>query len=70
VGAEPRARARDVLTTWTVRPGDTLSSLAVQMYGFSSDRLLAAIQRFNPGITDLDSIAPGTVIRFPRAPAI
>jgi general secretion pathway protein A len=67
---EQRQPSRDVLTTWTVRPGDTLSGLAVQVYGFTSDRLLAAIQRFNSDIADVHSIAPGTRVRFPRAPNI
>jgi nucleoid-associated protein YgaU len=69
-GLKQRELSRDVLTTWTVRPGDTLSGLAVQVYGFTSDRLLAAIQRFNPDIADVHSISPGTRIRFPRAPNI
>jgi nucleoid-associated protein YgaU len=59
-----------VLTRWTVRQGDTLSGLATQVYGFSSDRLLAAIRDMNPVIADVNRIVPGDVIRFPRSPKL
>ena len=55
--------------TVTVRPGDTLLQLAADIYGRADAKTLGLVQRFNPGIKDINLIEVGEKIRFP-APAV
>jgi hypothetical protein len=49
-----------------VRPGDTLSHLAVEHYGYTSSKLIDEIRRANPSV-DERLLRPGQEILLPRA---
>jgi type II secretory pathway predicted ATPase ExeA len=52
----------------TVKPGDTLLGLAMEMYGYADKKTLNQIQRENPEIRDVNLIAVGQKILFSKAP--
>jgi len=52
----------------TVKPGDTLLGLAMEMYGYADKRALEQIQRENPEIRDVDMIDVGQKIVFSKPP--
>jgi poly-beta-1,6-N-acetyl-D-glucosamine biosynthesis protein PgaD len=56
---------RDVLVPTVVEPGDTLSALLVEKYGFCDHVLLHAVLKDNPGVTDANRILVGDRIVFP-----
>ncbi|MFB3818314.1 MAG: AAA family ATPase [Candidatus Methylomirabilales bacterium] len=60
-------QTESLLTTRMVRAGDSLDRLSREVYGFSDQSLLRRIQRMNPAIRDVNKIAAGTTILFPRA---
>jgi general secretion pathway protein A len=62
-GALPRERPW--VATRVVKEGDSLSELALAVYGFSSEQVLQRIVDRSPRITHVDSIQVGTTIRFP-----
>jgi general secretion pathway protein A len=54
-----------VIATRVVEQRDSLSRLALQVYGFSSEQILERVVKANPRIADMNRILVGTVIRFP-----
>jgi len=52
----------------TVKPGDTLLGLAMEIYGYADKRALEQIQRENPEIRDVNLIEVGQKIVFPKSP--
>jgi general secretion pathway protein A len=76
VRSAPAAR-NDVGTTERVvvkrvLPGATVYSIGREVYAargehFNAPEFLAAVKRFNPGIGDLDRIAPGQQLRLPAS---
>jgi len=52
----------------TVKPGDTLLGLAMEMYGYADERTLNQIQRENPEIRDVNLIEVGQKILFSKPP--
>ena len=52
----------------TVKPGDTLLGLAMEMYGYADKKTLNQIQRENPEIRDVNLIAVGQKILFSKPP--
>lgn len=52
----------------TVKPGDTLLGLAMEMYGYADERTLNQIQRENPEIRDVNLIEVGQKIIFSKPP--
>lgn len=51
-----------------VQAGDDLTHIARRNYGFVTQELLIAIQRANPGLTNLDLLTTGQMIVLPPAP--
>ena len=65
--AEP-VPERENLTAWPVRvvkPGDTLAQLAMEVYGYTDQKVLDLIQKHNPEITNINLINVGQRIVFP-----
>ena len=56
--------------TLIVKPGETLTELAINVYGYANDNLLNLIKEKNPEIEDVDLIETGQKIRFPRLDAL
>jgi len=52
----------------TVKPGDTLLGLAMEMYGYADKKTLNQIQRENPEIRDVNLIDVGQKILFSKPP--
>jgi len=52
----------------TVKPGDTLLGLAMEMYGYADKKTLNQIQRENPEIRDVNLIEIGQKILFSKPP--
>ena len=52
----------------TVKPGDTLLGLAMEMYGYADKRTLNQIQKENPEIRDVNLIEVGQKIVFSKLP--
>jgi general secretion pathway protein A len=50
--------------------GDSISKMALAMYGFVNAALIERIQRANPHIKNLDKVAMGKEIVFPAFPAV
>jgi general secretion pathway protein A len=55
-----------------VLPGATVYSIGREVYAargerFNASEFLAAVKRFNPGIGDLDRVAPGQQLRLPAS---
>ena len=57
-----------IVATKTVGRGDTLSSLAREIYGRSADEVLKFVQENNPRIKNVNNVPLGSVIRFPELP--
>lgn len=51
-----------------VQRGDTLSGLAIQIYGRSDRPVLDWLRRHNPGLTDIDMLQVGQTVAFPDYP--
>jgi phage tail protein X len=51
-----------------VQAGDDLTHIARRNYGFVTQELLIAIQRANPGLTNLNLVTTGQTIVLPPAP--
>ena len=72
-GREPETLSRPnepAVVTKTVAPGDTLSQLVTEVYGFAGSALqlqirLEKVRENNPQIKDIDRILPGEKICFP-----
>jgi type II secretory pathway predicted ATPase ExeA/phage tail protein X len=56
---------KDLPSLVTVKNGDTLTQLAIKIYGRFDKELLRLIQRQNPGLPDVNLIMPGQEIIFP-----
>jgi phage tail protein X len=54
-----------LLKTLTVRPGDTLSSMAASVYGESSPLALDLVMSANPELKSIDRIDVGHTLVFP-----
>jgi len=54
--------------TITVKPGDTLLGLAMEIYGYADKRALEQLQRQNPKIRDVNLIEVGQKIVFSKPP--
>jgi len=54
----------------TVRRGDTLMQLAVDVYGRADTATLELLKRHNPEILDVNRISVGQEIRFPPLPVL
>lgn len=54
----------------TAKKGDTLSKLAVEVYGKVDDRILSMLQKSNPSIANIHLISVGQEIYFPRVRAL
>jgi type II secretory pathway predicted ATPase ExeA len=52
---------------FTVKPGDTLLGLAIEVYGYADKRILKQIQKENPEIRDVNLIEIGQKIVFPKS---
>jgi len=52
----------------TVKPGDTLLGLAMEMYGYADKKTLNQIQRENPEIRDVNLMDVGQKILFSKPP--
>ena len=50
----------------TVRPGDSVSQIAIQKYGQASPVILDLLKLSNPGLDDIDRISVGQTIRLPQ----
>lgn len=55
-----------LLRTLTVRPGDTLISMATSVYGEASPLVLDRVLSVNPALKDIDRIIIGQVMVFPE----
>jgi general secretion pathway protein A len=68
----PLAHKEDILRIEkriiTVKPGDTLLGLVMEIYGYADKRTLEQIQRENPEIRDVNLIEAGQKIVFSKAP--
>lgn len=53
----------------TVKPGDTLLALSIEVYGYADERTLQLVQRENPKIEDVNLIEVGQKIVFPKPPS-
>jgi hypothetical protein len=58
-----------VAITIFVSPGEDISSIAEEIYGFANDELFQLIQQSNPQIKDLQKIKIGDRIILPAFPA-
>jgi general secretion pathway protein A len=63
--SRPRALFEPAAAYAVVKPGDTLLSLAHDVYGFTDEQVLGKILIANAVIRDPDKIPVGTIIRFP-----
>jgi general secretion pathway protein A len=52
-----------------VKKGDTLTSLAIEVYGLASKEIFSFIRSANPDITDINHIIVGQRIIFPELPS-
>lgn len=70
-GQAAAAPERTRVETRVANKGDTLTSMAVSIYGFASDEIIDSVARTNPGIKDVNVIYEGDTIAFPvgRPPA-
>jgi nucleoid-associated protein YgaU len=52
----------------TVRAGDSLWTMAEDVYGFVNPNVLRRVQDANPQLRNINILAPGQEIVFPRVP--
>jgi hypothetical protein len=64
----PNADAATFPITISVSPGEDISSIAEEIYGFANDELFELIQKSNPQIQDLKKIKIGDRIILPALP--
>jgi hypothetical protein len=64
----PDADAATFPITISVSPGEDISSIAEEIYGFANDELFQLIQQSNPQIQDLKKIKIGDRIILPALP--
>ena len=63
--AGPGQEVQEPWPTVTVKPGDTLAQLAIDIYGRADQKLLEFVKRHNPEIRDINWISVGQEIVFP-----
>ena len=56
------------ITKRTVEPGDSLSSLTIEVYGQSTGAVLNFVKEHNPQIKDVNNLRAGSVVNFPELP--
>ena len=61
----PQYRNSSETTTVSVKEGDTLTLLAMSVYGRADESILASVQKNNPSIKNVDWIYKGQRITFP-----
>lgn len=54
--------------TISVSPGEDISDIALEIYGFANDELFELIQQNNPDIPDLKAIEVGDKLILPALP--
>ncbi len=57
-------------TTVRVTEGKTLRGICVDSFGKCDPELLEEIHKLNPGLSNLDHIEPGQIIRIPAVPKV
>jgi general secretion pathway protein A len=60
--------ARSEQLTRTVRSGDSLWTMAEDVYGYVNPNVLRRVQDANPHIRNINLLAPGQEVVFPRVP--
>jgi general secretion pathway protein A len=65
-GDPPRSRVPPNVPEVIVKPGDTIASLVMGVYGRVDYTLLDVVKMANPEVGDLNSIRVGQRLRFPR----
>jgi nucleoid-associated protein YgaU len=53
----------------TVKKGDSIFKMALEIYGTSNETILELIKKHNPQVKDLNRISVGEQIVFPKFPA-
>ncbi len=59
---------KEGMLSWRIRRGETVSGVLVRRFGVSGNDLeagLVEVKRMNPGLSNLDRIYPGQILRFP-----
>jgi len=64
---KPRGTEKKIVT---VKPGDTLLALAMEIYGYADGKMLEWIEKENPEIKDVNMIEVGQKIVFPHTPLL
>ncbi len=54
--------------TISVSPGEDISDIALEIYGFANDELFDFIKENNPGVEDLNDIKVGDKLVLPALP--
>jgi phage tail protein X len=52
----------------TVKRGDVISKLAVEVYGVTSPEIIEWVKKHNSHVTDIDRIQVGELLTFPPLP--
>lgn len=66
VVAPAQSKAPIPAVTRTVRQGDTLTRLVIEVYGYVDAERLDLVQRHNPELVDIHRLYIGQVIQFPQ----
>jgi general secretion pathway protein A len=65
-----RSGGNGVETVVIVGPGDSLSLLAKDVYGFADERVMRVVLAANPDLGDPDRLLVGTPVHFPAIPGL
>jgi general secretion pathway protein A len=65
-----RTGGNGVETVVIVGPGDSLSLLAKDVYGFADERVMRVVLAANPDLGDPDRLLVGTPVHFPAIPGL
>ncbi len=65
---EPEDASTGFPLTISVSPGENISDIALEIYGFANDDLFDLIKRSNPDIEDLKAIKVGDKLILPALP--
>jgi nucleoid-associated protein YgaU len=66
IGAPSAARSEQLVRT--VKFGDSLWTMAEDVYGYVNPNVLRRVQDANPHIRNINVLAPGQDVVFPRVP--
>jgi hypothetical protein len=61
------APANEVLTK-SVKEGDCISRLIIDIYGYVDNKMIEVVKEYNPHIRDINMIKTGDLITFPKTP--